>query len=80
MADRKRVRVGRAVTYFPTDAQAATGNGSAGDSWLATVTAVAQTGLVNLSVHEADGGFIALTGIAQSGRKGGFATVGGLAL
>jgi len=80
MTDRKVVRVGRAVTYFPTDAQAATGNGQAGDSWRATITAVAQTGLVNLSVHEADGGFIALTGIAETARKGGFVAVGGLAL
>lgn len=72
MTDRNRVRVGRDVAYFPTDAEASTGNGNAGDNWSATITNVNTDGTVNLSVHEADGGFIALTDIARGQQKGQF--------
>ncbi len=72
MTERYRVRVGREVTYFPTDAEAATGNGSAGDHWTATITNVNADGTVNLSVHEADGGFIAKTDVARGQNKGQF--------
>jgi hypothetical protein len=72
MADRQRVRVGRDVTYRPTDAEAATGNGEVDDEWHATISRVNADGTVNLSVLEADGGFIALTDIAQGQVKGTF--------
>ena len=79
MANRARVRVGRTVTYLPTDAEASTGNGNAGDEWPATITAVALDGTVNLSVHEADGGFIAKLAVAQGEQKGQFTLRAGAA-
>jgi len=72
MTDRSRVRVGRRVSYRPTDAQAAAGNGSAGDVWAATITAVNADGTVGLHVLEADGGELALTAIGQGQAKGAF--------
>lgn len=72
MASRARVRVGRQVTYLPTDGEATTGNGNAGDQWPATISAVNSDGTVNLSVHEADGGFIAKTDVVKGSQKGQF--------
>lgn len=72
MTNRSRFHVGRDVTYFPTDAEAATGNGNAGDQWKATITALNADNTVNLSVHEADGGFIAKTDVPRGQRKGQF--------
>lgn len=79
MANRTRVRVGRKVTYFPTDAQASTGNGSAGDQWPAVITRVLADGTVNLSVDEADGGVLAVTAISKGTTKGTYNPVFGLA-
>jgi hypothetical protein len=76
---RNRLRVGRQVTYFPTDTEASTGNGSAGDQWPATITKVNSDGTVNLSVHEADGGFIAKTSVVKGVGKGTFSPTFGLA-
>lgn len=72
MANRARIRVGRECTYFPSDAEAATGNGSAGDHWAATITAANIDGTANLSVHEADGGFIAKADVVRGQAKGQF--------
>jgi len=72
MADRQRIRVGREVTYRPTDAEATTGNGSAGDEWYGKITRVLANGTVNLHVLEADGTTLALTGVSQGARKGQF--------
>ena len=72
MAERYRVRVGREVSYFPTDAEATAGNGNAGDIWRATITAVNPDGTVNLTVHEADGGIIAKTDVPRGQQKGQF--------
>lgn len=72
MTNRNRVRTGRGVAYFPTDAEAAAGNGNNGDHWKATITTVNPDGTVNLSVHEADGGFIALTDVPRGQQKGQF--------
>lgn len=76
---RARFRVGREVTYFPTDAEAATGNDDAGANWFARITKVNLDGTVNLHVLEGDGGFIAKTSVSQADRKGGFSfrTIGG---
>ena len=70
MTTRERNRRGREVAYFPTDAEAATGNGGAGESWPATITATNPDGTANLNVLEADGGFIAKTDVTQGERKG----------
>ena len=72
MGDRARIRVGRDVIYRPTDAEAATGNGSAGDDWSARITAVNADGTVSLFVYESDGGSIAKTAVSQGGGKGTF--------
>ena len=72
MTNRYRVRVGREVTYFPDDTEAATGNGAVGDHWRATISNVNADGTVNLSVHEADGGFIAKTDVIRGQQKGMF--------
>lgn len=69
---RSRFRVGREVTYFPTDAEAATGNGDAGDAWIAVVTRVNADDTVNLNVKEADGGIVAVTNASRGVRKGEF--------
>jgi hypothetical protein len=69
---RARFRVGREVTYYPTDAEAATGNGDAGDAWYATITKVNADDTVNLNVKEADGGIVAVTDIPRGIRKGEF--------
>lgn len=75
--NRSRKRVGRSVTYLPTDAEATTGNGVAGDHWPATISAVnTVTGLVNLFVIEADGGIIAKTDVALGHQKGQFTYFG----
>lgn len=77
MTDRSRVRVGRDVAYFPTDAEAVTGNGSSGDAWPATISNVNTDGTVNLSVIEADGGLIAKLNVARGTTVGTYnATVG----
>jgi hypothetical protein len=67
---RERQRVGRKVTYFPTDAEAVAGGGTEGDQWPATISDNNNDGSANLHVVEADGGTIALTSIAQGQRKG----------
>lgn len=72
MTDRQRIRKGRDVSYFPTDAEATAGGGSAGDTWPAKITDVAADGTVNLFVYETDGGTIPLTGIALGTSKGTF--------
>ena len=72
MADRQRLRVGRRGFYFPTDGEASTGNGNAGDAWDAVITAVTAAGAVNLKVHEADGGIIAKTAVLVGESKGSF--------
>ena len=72
MADRQRIRVGRDVTYLPTDAEATTGGGDAGDQWPAKITDVLPNGTVNLTVFETDGTLIAKTGVARGSRKGQF--------
>lgn len=69
---RARYRVGREATYYPTDAEAATGNDDAGAEWPATITKVNLDGTVNLHVLEGDGGFIAKTNVSENDRKGGF--------
>ncbi len=74
--DRAKIRVGRDVNYRPTDAQATTGNGNAGDVWSARITAVNADSTVNLFVYEADGGFVALTDISEGSTKGTFDTLG----
>lgn len=74
--DRSRVHVGRQVIYLPTDAEAATGNGNAGDQWAAVVTAVLADGTVNLFVYEADGTAIAKTGVSRGGAKGSYDVAG----
>ncbi|HEY5550559.1 MAG TPA: hypothetical protein VIK52_01625 [Opitutaceae bacterium] len=79
MSDRSRLHVGRNVTYLPTDAEAATGNGNAGDQWAAVITAVLANGTVNLFVYEADGTAIAKTGVSRGGSKGSFDVIGLLA-
>jgi hypothetical protein len=76
MVDRQRVRVGRNVTYRPTDAEAATGGGSVGDAWPAKITGVAASGAVNLFVYETDGTAIALTGILRGQAKGTYDLTG----
>lgn len=78
MSDRQRIRVGRAATYFPTDAEATAGGGSAGDQWAAIITRVLSDGAVNLTVFEADGTLLAKTNVEEGGRKGSFAVVGQL--
>lgn len=72
MANRARIRVGATVAYLPTNAEATTGNGAAGDRWNAVVTAVLPTGKVNLMVNEADGTLIAKTSVSKGESKGSF--------
>lgn len=72
MSSRSKYRVGRDVTYYPTDAEATTGNGSAGDAWTARITAVNSDDTVNLCVFEADGGVIAKTDVVNGSQKGQF--------
>lgn len=76
---RARFRVGREVTYFATDAEAAAGNDDDGAKWFARITKINLDGTVNLHVLEGDGGFIALTDISEGDRKGffSFRTIGG---
>lgn len=73
---RSRYRVGRAVQYQPTDAEAATGNDTADAQWPARITKVNADGTVNLFVHEADGTTVAKTSIARGGGKGQFTFIG----
>lgn len=77
MSDRQRVRVGRDVTYYPTDSEASTGNGAAGDAWSARITNVNSDGTVNLAVFEADGGLIAKTDVERGGKKGQYDLLAG---
>lgn len=72
MGDRQRVRVGRQVTYRPTDGEASAGGGEAGDEWAALITRVLDDGTVNLCVFEADGGVLAVTAVSQGQAKGTF--------
>lgn len=69
---RARFRVGREVTYFPTDAEASAGGGSAGDAWFGRITKVNVDSTVNIAVAEADGGALAKMNISRTQRKGGF--------
>lgn len=75
MISRARIHVGQKVFYYPSAAEAATGNGNAGDAWAATITRVNSDGSVNLSVHEADGGFIAKTSVPKGSGTGVFALI-----
>lgn len=75
MTTRARVRVGKMVTYRPTDAEASTGGDSAGALWPARITKVNATS-VNLFVHEADGTVIAKTSVSQGGAKGQYSFQG----
>lgn len=70
MGDRSRVRVGRRVSYLPTDVEATAGGGNAGDEWAAKITAVNSDGSVNLAVDEADGTSIAKTSVVKGEQKG----------
>ncbi len=72
MSDRARQRVGRNVTYFPTDAEAAAGGGDADDEFHASIARSNPDGTVNLHVVEADGGLLAKTDVEESNEKGGF--------
>lgn len=77
MADRQRVRVGRTVTYQPTDAEASAGSDAAGALWPAVITLVnAQTGAVNLIVFRGSGVALAKTNVAQGSQKGAYSTRG----
>jgi hypothetical protein len=78
MADRQRIRVGRDVSYFPTDAEASAGGGEAGDTWFARIAKVNADGSVNLNVIQGDGSELALTDIARGQRKGTFGLRGGI--
>lgn len=72
MGDRSRFRVGRRAVYLPTDAEATTGGGDAGDEWAATITALNTDGTVNLAVDEADGTSIAKASVLRGEAKGQF--------
>jgi hypothetical protein len=76
MTDRSRIRVGREVTYRPTDAEAATGNDDNGALWKGTIAKVLAGGAVNLHVIEGDGGTIAVAAVVESQQKGGFTLIG----
>ena len=76
MTDRQRIRVGRDVSYFPTDVEAAAGGAENGATWPAKITDVASDGSVNLFVYETDGGTIPLTGISRGQTKGTFDLLG----
>ena len=76
MADRKGVRVGRAVTYRPTSSEATTGGDSAGALWRAFVTKVNADGTANLHVLEADGTTIAKTNVVKGEGTGQFSLIG----
>jgi len=69
------VRVGKSVTYQPTDAEATAGGGSFGDYWPAKITLVAAT-TVNLAVFRANGSMLAKTGVLRGGTKGTFGLQG----
>lgn len=72
MTTRTRLRVGRQVTYFPTDAEAAAGGGVSGDEWPAIIANVNADGTANLNVTEADGGVLAVTSASQGTTQGRF--------
>jgi hypothetical protein len=76
---RNRVTVGRRVSYFPTDAEAATGNGDAGCTFPATITEINADGTVQLHVLEADGGFITKASVVIGTQKGQCSVVFGTA-
>lgn len=77
MTDRQRVRVGRSVTYSPTDAEAAAGGDASGALWPATVTLVNPvTATVNLIVFRADGTTLAKTAVSLGSQKGSYSTRG----
>jgi hypothetical protein len=63
------------VTYFPTDAEATTGNDDAGAKWFARITKINLDGSVNLAVLEGDGGNLAKTSVSESDNKGGFSFI-----
>lgn len=69
---RSKYRVGRDVTYRPTDSEATTGGGSAGDEWAAKIVAVNADDTVNLCVFEADGTTLAKTDVSVGSAKGTF--------
>ncbi len=79
MADRQRVRVGRGVTYFPTDAEASAGGSDDGAAWIATIGGVNSDGSVNLNAIRGDGTELAFTDIPRGIRKGEFDLTGGVA-
>jgi hypothetical protein len=77
MADRQRVRVGRGVTYFPTDVEAAAAGDDNGASWPATIAKVLPDGTANLRILSGDGAADPVLGVARGIRKGEFDLTGG---
>lgn len=75
MTTRARIRPGRECAYFPSDAEAATGGGSAGDVFPATIVRTVGTA-VNLHVLEPDGTTLALTGVLRGQAKGQYDLTG----
>ena len=79
MADRQRIRVGRDVSYFATDAQAAAAGDDNGVTWPAIIAKVNSDGTTNLQAVRGDGTDLALTAVAQGQSKGTFGLRGGVA-
>lgn len=76
---RVRYRVGREVSYFATDAEAAAASDDAGAKWFGRITKINLDGTVNLAVDQGDGARLAKTSVSEADRKGGFSfrVVGG---
>lgn len=74
--DRQRIRIGRTVTYSPTDAEATAGGGAAGDLWPALITYVNPDGMVNIIAFRPSGTTLAKTSIALGAAKGTYSTRG----
>jgi hypothetical protein len=79
MADRQRIRVGREVSYFPTDAEAAAVGDGEGTTWPATIAKVNSDGSASLQAVRGDGTDLALVAVAQGQGKGTFGLHGGIA-
>jgi len=77
--NRARVRVGRHVTYFPTDAEATAGGGNAGDRWPAVIADVNSTGTADMTVFRANGTTLAKTAVSRGQIKGTFDVLAGAA-
>lgn len=70
--NRARVRLGRRITYYPTDAQVATVSGSAGETWPAAIAKVNADGTVTLNAVRSNGTELAVTSVPQGQAKGAF--------